>query len=99
MFQKNAIAVNGGVQCHCGTTCFQHERVLVLITSSLKFYWLRVHFVLTAAPGFLEMKPAVLYCISLYRNNCDRVVCGGGVWRVELLYCKSVVCVFAAARQ
>ena len=30
-----------------------------LITSYVDFYWLRVHFVLGAAPGFSEVKPAI----------------------------------------
>jgi hypothetical protein len=59
LFQKSAIVVNDGVQSHCGTACFQHESVFLLITSSLNFYWLHVHFVLAAAPGFSKMKPAV----------------------------------------
>ena len=42
LFQKSAIVVNDGVQSHCGTTCFQHERVFLLIMSSLNFYWQHV---------------------------------------------------------
>jgi hypothetical protein len=58
-FVRCASNANDGVQDHCGATCFQHERVFLLITSSLNFNWLRVHFVLAAAPGFSEMKTAV----------------------------------------
>jgi hypothetical protein len=58
-FVRCASNANGGVQDHCGTAWFQRERVFLLITSSLNLYWLRVHFVLVAAPGFSEMKTAV----------------------------------------
>jgi hypothetical protein len=72
-FVRCASNANDGVQDHCGATCFQHERVFLLITSSLNFNWLRVHFVLAAAPGFSEMKTAVqvldVQCTSTWRSK------------------------------
>ena len=55
------MGVDNGVQSHCGTTCFQHEKKDSDWTSHLNFYSLHGHFVPGAAPGFSRMKPAVLY--------------------------------------
>ena len=44
----------------------------LLITSSATYYWLHVHFVLGAAPGFSVKKPAVQY---KYHNTIEWQVC------------------------
>jgi hypothetical protein len=67
-FVRCATNSKNGVQSPGGTTCFQHERVFVLITSSLNFYWLRVHLVLAAAPAFSELKPAVLVLVVQFEQ-------------------------------
>jgi hypothetical protein len=41
-----------------------------VITSYVDFYWLRVHFVLGAAPGFSEVKPAIQEIRTVRSSPC-----------------------------
>ena len=47
---------------------------VLLVTSYLHFYWLRVNFVLLSAPGFSETKPAILCTVARYECHRLRLV-------------------------